>query len=391
MAWLYKRKESDNWEVGYRFNGQQFRATTGTSDRAAAERELSRIRALYEAHKAGSVSEKFFDLLSGRQPQKHTLISTVDLWHADCKELSSDTQLRYRQILQDFCTAINATPESPLIKDVSSEIVSEYLRKKREQTSRATAKLALTILGAFFSFAKANKRIAESPVPSAKTLKLVKRSADTEVKRRAFTHDELARIFQACPDEFWEYMVLAGLAIGQRMGDLIQITWGQVDFKSNAIKLRQGKTGKMIHAPMHPVLIHFLQLKKEKTKDAKSIDPIWPEQAERYRIHKAKVFSNQFYDRVMAVAGLVPKRSHHKAKRGKDSAREISNISFHSLRHTFVSLAYSAGASQATVKAVAGHASEAMSDHYTHISADVLAKELKLLPIVGKTINEAPQ
>jgi site-specific recombinase XerD len=62
----------------------------------------------------------------------------------------------------------------------------------------------------------------------------------------------------------------------------------------------------------------------------------------------------------------------------------VSPVSFHCLRHTFVSLLKITGASQSTAKELAGHSSDAMSDLYTHVDEATLTKAIKQLPQVTK-------
>lgn len=44
MAWLYKYKQSTNWWIGYRVGGKQRAKSTGTSDRAEAQRKLEKFQ-----------------------------------------------------------------------------------------------------------------------------------------------------------------------------------------------------------------------------------------------------------------------------------------------------------------------------------------------------------
>jgi integrase len=55
-------------------------------------------------------------------------------------------------------------------------------------------------------------------------------------------------------------------------------------------------------------------------------------------------------------------------------------LSFHSLRHTAVSLLKDAGVPDAVVIALVGHESSAMSHRYTHVGKEALAKAAKSLP-----------
>ena len=73
----------------------------------------------------------------------------------------------------------------------------------------------------------------------------------------------------------------------------------------------------------------------------------------------------------MAAAGLVQSRGDHKKKAGKSGRgmrRQLSDISFHALRHTATSILKNAGVNEAVVMDIIGHESESISRNYTHIS-----------------------
>jgi integrase len=58
-------------------------------------------------------------------------------------------------------------------------------------------------------------------------------------------------------------------------------------------------------------------------------------------------------------------------------------VSFHSLRHSFVSLAAAAGAPQHVIQALVGHGSPAMTAHYTHVDNDQRRKAIEALPVLA--------
>ena len=79
----------------------------------------------------------------------------------------------------------------------------------------------------------------------------------------------------------------------------------------------------------------------------------------------------RFYDDVLVSAGLVPARPKNHAAtagRGRDAKRQQSELSFHSLRHTFTTWLKSSGASNALAQMIVGHDSEVVSRGYTHLS-----------------------
>lgn len=386
MAWLYKQSGSENWWIGYRLNGKQYLRSTGTPKKEQAEKELAKLNLLDQAHKAGSLTEEFFRMISNRQVSNDALIPYSRLWLKECRDLASGTLDRYQDVIEGFCSYLNADEAAPLLRDIRPETIGAFLREKRADTSTATAKLYRRALSGFFNYAVDNRVLQINPVPSAKSLKLTK---DSDRIRRAFTLKELKTLFDKAPSDFWRWMVLAGFYMGQRMGDLICLPWGAVDFEQNQIRMVASKTGRTLTIPLRAELRSFLlKLRDKAVGEVKPADPIWPEQAKRYEEQGAGGFSNEFYDDVLLPAGLVPKRTHHapKKKAGEDrtQARKTTAVSFHCLRHTFVSLLKVSGGSQAVAKELAGHSSDAVSDLYTHVPEEALTKAIEKLPGVTK-------
>jgi integrase len=387
MAWLYKQSGSQNWWIGYRLNGRQILRSTKTSDRAAAERERAKLDAVAQAHKAGTLTEEFIALLTRKESSGVSLRAAVRQWLTECKDLSKRTLPGYRGVTEEFCRYLNATDAAPLLRDIRQETVGAFIREKRAATSTATANANRRILSGFFSYCVDNQMLPHSPVPSSRALKL---DRECKSKRRAFTLAELKTIFDKCPNDFWRYMVLGGFYTGQRMGDLICLPWAAVDFERGQLRLKQRKTGKAVTMPLSDNIAALILELKRKAGTAKAADAIWPEQCRRYQQYGASPFSGEFYDEVLLPAGLVTARSWPSDQRNGDrdgertARRKASEISFHCLRHTFVSLLKFTGASQSVAKELAGHSSDAISDLYTHVDEIELSRAIKQLPAIAK-------
>jgi len=93
--------------------------------------------------------------------------------------------------------------------------------------------------------------------------------------------------------------------------------------------------------------------------------------------------SNQFRE-ILADAGLVEPRTHKAAKRGRSQAREPSELSFHSLRHSAVTMLKASGLSDVFAREIVGHESAAVSRQYTHLSTDDLRAAMQRLPDVTR-------
>jgi len=78
--------------------------------------------------------------------------------------------------------------------------------------------------------------------------------------------------------------------------------------------------------------------------------------------------------------GIRARQSQTKSPRGRGGRRNVSELSFHSLRHTAVSLLKDAGIPQAVVQELVGHDSVQMSQQYTHVGIEALQKAAAALP-----------
>jgi integrase len=138
------------------------------------------------------------------------------------------------------------------------------------------------------------------------------------------------------------------------------------------------KTHRRLVIPLAPPLReHLLELAGSDKPSA----PIHPKAAAIVTAQEGRVVSlcNQFAD-LLAAAGLREAYSHRSRGLGRSSPRERHTLSFHSLRHTAVSLLKDAGIPHATVQALVGHESAAISQRYTHVGLDALQRAVGSLP-----------
>ena len=199
-----------------------------------------------------------------------------------------------------------------------------------------------------------------------------------EAKRRAFTLAEIKRILKACRDNVeWRGLILFGLYLGQRLGDLARLTWRAVDLDSGEIAFTTRKTGRRIVLPLAQPLAAYLASRSTSDKPNAFI---FPGAASAKRTAS---LSNQFRD-ILVAAGLVEPRprGHKSTGKGRDQAREASEISFHSLRHSAVTMLKAAGVSDFIAREIVGHDSAAVSRQYTHLTTDDRRAAMHRLPDV---------
>ncbi len=380
MSWLYKR--GGVWWIGYRTNGKQVLRSTGHADKQEAEKERYRVDALCSAHKAGSLTEELYRALTGATKPTLTLKQALREWLAEAEGSTAPGSFtRYSRIARDFETFTGATDAGPLLSSINADTIRGYLAQRRKEISASSANLERKILSGFINRYVDAGAIPHNPV---RQTKLSKASQGEKQARRPFTIEEVRALYAKAPDPFWRYMVLSAFFTGLRMGDLICLRWGAVDLNENVIRITSGKTGTRVAIPLRPVLKTMLSELRLQAADARPGTFIWPEQAKRYEASKSASFSNGFYDNLLVPCGLVAVRpSKHAVKAGRRSTRETNEISFHSLRHSFVSLIKATGGSQAVAKELAGHSSDTVSDNYTTLPPEVLAEAVNRLPDIG--------
>ena len=241
-------------------------------------------------------------------------------------------------------------------------------------SSPSTTNHALKIVRMVFRSARREGFLFQDP---AEGIRNVKSSAPSE--RRPFTIDELRSVLEVADDE-WKSLIKFGLYTGQRLADIAALTWAQVDLSRNEIRLTTRKTGKKLVIPFADTLgEHLLSLPA----GDKPSSPVHPRAYEIIHTQGGRVgtLSRQFSE-LLAAAGLRQSQSHTSRGIGRAGKRQVFELSFHSLRHTAVSLLKDAGIPDAVVMALVGHESAAISQRYTHVGRDALQRAADSLPLL---------
>src|SRR6516164_2520209 len=168
-------------------------------------------------------------------------------------EAEQSTHERYKRIVQRFFESIGTKAKRDL-STLHANDIARFRDREAKERARATANLSLKVLRVCFGEAKRQELIVRNPAESVKLLKSVK-----QFKRRAFTLPEIKRILKACEDNVeWRRLILFGLYLGQRLGDLAKLTWRAVDLDSGEIAFTTLKTGRRIVLPLVEPLIDYL-------------------------------------------------------------------------------------------------------------------------------------
>jgi len=391
-ASIHKQPGRPNWFCSYRiFDAESGRRrwvfrSTKTSNESEA-REICRAwhKAALKARNGGlsadaareiiaqGVSDVF--LHANAEALEHlTIRSWCERWlEAKALEASEGTRQRYGRMVERFLGFLGKKSNRDL-SVLGADDVSRFRDTEAKELAPATANLAVNVLRICLGEAVRQGILTSNP---AVRVKLLKSSAES--KRRAFTLSEIKRILRACADnQEWRGLVLFGLYTGQRLGDLARLTWRAVNLETNEIAFTAKKTGRRIILPLVQPLVDYL------SSLAAPDDPdafLFPKASSHNSVAR---LSNQFRDILVEAGLLEPHNYKLNPKKGRACARETSEISFHSLRHSAVTLLKASGLSDVFAREIVGHDSAAISRQYTHLSTEDLRNAMQRIKDVTR-------
>jgi integrase len=378
MPYVYLARNSKFWKARFRDAGGRWR-TSSTK--------------LTERHDAQKIAEHLEEVATGKRSAHHlrTVFNTLyeefyqtkmpsasfrefgAIWLENGKpEWAPSSYDAYHKTVELFCEYLGPRADRDII-DVSRADVVGFRNQLAKTRSTDTTNGYLKKLRMLFKAAKRNDYLLQNP---AEFVEILKNRDDDNGGRRALTVSEIRAVL-AIADPEWQSLIKFGLYTGQRLGDIAELTFANIDLDQDVIRLVTGKTGKRLTIPIAaPLRDHLESLSWPD-------DPKAPVHPRAFKVlsdtGRVVSLSNQFSE-LLAQTGLRQIRTHQARGIGRDAKRERPQVSFHSLRHSAVSILKAAGIPHATVQELIGHESEAVSRHYTHVDEKALKKAAKAFP-----------
>jgi integrase len=218
---------------------------------------------------------------------------------------------------------------------------------QHESRQPATRLRYLTVLKAVFNRAKRLGMLKENPVA------LVQMPKPNNVLIRYLTDEQEQALITALPDRF-RPIVTTAIHTGLRQGELLRLTWQDVDWTVGVLTIDETKAGERRRVPMNSVMQTLLTgLKTAQT----------PAPTDRVFPHDHRYLRRAF------------------TKAVRDA--KLSPFRFHDLRHTFASRLAMQGANDRTLMALGGWKSPRMLDRYAHLSPAHLWQAIEGLAQAG--------
>jgi len=334
-----------------------------------------RVQTPERVHKV--ISQVVADVMEslGIPIERRTIREHFEGW-ISTKQASPGTLARYQQIVRRFLGFL----EPKANKDLSS-LVAEDIERYRDALQGTVAPTSvnvhLKVIRVCLELATRKNTFDKNPARLVENL-----PTNDRHQRRGFTLAELKKVLTVCGDD-WRTAVLLGIYTGLRLGDIQALTWANIDLQNTELTIRTRTTGRVQILPIAKSLLRHIE-SLPAGYDPKA--PLCP----ALQGNTVSWLSNQFHE-ILASAGLVQSRGDHQKKEGKagrTSRRQMSPVSFHSLRHTATSLLKNAGVSDVIARDIFCHDSEAVSRNYTHIDAET--KRNRVPPALPSLAGRVP-
>jgi integrase len=274
----------------------------------------------------------------------------------------------YRGTLAKLFAYFGARADEPISQITRADLIA-FRAEVSRHVSPSTVNHDMVGVKAIFAAARSTGRLAEDPTEFIKPV----RSEPDEEPRRPFSLAEL-QVLLASVNEEWSSMIKVGLYTGARLSDVASLKWADIDFDRSELRFIARKTRKSVLVPLvGPLRAHLMA--RASTDDPNAF--VHGRAATSMSTRNGSATLSGRFGVLLEEAGLRPA----KGPRTKGTRRRhFDPLSFHSLRHTFVSLLKDAGAAQATVMEMSGHSSAEMSQLYTHVDRPSMERAAASLP-----------
>jgi len=327
------------WIDYYDASGERVRSPA-SADKKIAQRMLREAESEADRIRNGGASHGSLDL---------SLRSLAEQFLEAMKlHLKPKTLQDYREVMQRLLLAKQPRIKVKKLSHLKHATIQSYQVKASRKLSPRTINKHVTVLGTMLNWAVQNQLIPANPIRGVRMLPHI-----STKPQRALSEEEIAELLLAADDETRSVWIFF-LETGMRKGEVARLTWADLDFESDMIRIRpeiaKSKKGRSI--PMSNRVKALLE-------DRLNSDPAEP---------SSPVFSSirgrPFYTQALAVfhadveaAGIDPEGVH-----------------IHGLRRTFATRLIRAGADPKTVQTLLGHSTLNLT---LQLYADAKAMDLR--------------
>ena len=384
-----QREKNGTYTIRAFVAGKPISKSTRLTNKEDAEKYLRE----YMRPIAGNDTERMYDTIQAliesddarheREEDEKPQLKLADAWevYRDSplhRDLASSTLEGKRIVWSAFVKWMDDKAHDVIeVRGVKPAHIELFLKEMREGHAASTYNNRVCVLREMFRVIMPKARAKVNPFDGVKLL------TDDAHTRRELTIEELQRLISCAARYSDEYRKLFGIGIytGLRLGDCCNLNWKNVDVVRSIIQVIPKKTAKYAHGkpvtiPIHPTL--SLMFQETPVEDRNGY--VLPNIQAYYAKRRSKV-SNHI-KRIFNDAGIVT------SVNVEGRTHKAPEATFHSFRHTFVSLSANAGVPLHIVQSIVGHESTAMTRHYYHENEKALRQAVSAIPTIGETLSK---
>jgi len=380
---LYKRGKT--WHTDFSVNGQRFRQSLDTTDWREAQSKEKELIAQASAGKLAPASQQFSKLNVGEAVDRYL------------EDRAAHVQPRSKRSESDHAKPLREYFGLLPVARIDADSIHAYIRhRKNKGLSNTTVNMEIGILRRILKRAKRWHFVEDD----------IRRLPERRDIGRALQPDEklhLLKLAQSKPE--WEIAYLASvLALNTTMRgcEIKQLHWRDIDFMDRSLTIRRSKTlaGERL-IPLNANAYNALMRLRQRTQKefGTDVQPDWYvfPSAEGYtKPDPTKAMSGwrsawRSFTRAVTCPTCGTIQNPSKVCCNEECSADIDNVKstiaglrFHDLRHHAITELAESQASDRTIMSIAGHVSQRMLAHYSHVRIEAKRKALDALAVGSK-------
>ena len=320
--------------------------------------------------------------------QKQTFGEYLDNWFENVRvyEVESSTYLRNEQTINYHIK--DSSLYNAQIINVDFELCQALINKLSEKYSRSTISKVYVILNMCFNYALTKGHIGENPMMKVKMPKessLVKKKKEAkwlssnDVEKLVLEAERLNtrefRIKGKVGERVYgvnAYYVILIIYTGLRIGELMALTWNDIDFKNKTLSVNKSRAKGKVDGKT------VLYVKDPKSESGTRIIPL--SDRALYALRSIKECSKSDTDLIVTNTNSESNITRTINRMLFRAGCEVEKCGLHALRHTFGSLLLEKGVDLKTISYLLGHSDITVTANiYLHITREKAINSIEVL------------
>lgn len=353
--------------LGYNSDGKRIKKTISSMNLETLKKKINDTKYLNDRH---MISE----------PSKYTVADWVEFWLKTYKKgsIKPTTYDMYNGCLMRYIKPqIGHYKLDSLTPIVIQRFINDLSVKginKKSGLSFSTIKKVLITLSQAYKQAMALNIVYQNPCD-----KVILPSSEKR-KALAFTKEEQESFLALCTNEnTFENLFIFAFNTGMRLGEMLALTWKDIDTENDTVSVNKNLT--IVNDYDNPNKKSKTIINTTKTESGNRVIPLSKKALEAVKSQrKNNKGSSPFVFYSKAGTPLMKRNIYRAFKELLRRADIKSNVTVHSMRHSFATRLLEKGADIKTVSELLGHKSIQITlDTYSHVSMDLKSKTINLL------------